>query len=116
MKALSVATTRMAAPGQAPEPWQAAQTISVDQGLELMTRAGAYSTHEEDQKGTISPGKLADLVVLSDDPRGVSSEGLGDVHALMTMIGGQVEYQDPGSTHFDAIARGRPSELGRRTA
>lgn len=103
MKALSVAVTRVAAAGQVPEAWQAAQTISVDQGLELMTNAGAYATFEEDRKGTISAGKLADLVVLSEDPRAVSTDRLGDVHALMTMVGGRVEYRDPGTTLFDAL-------------
>ena len=56
MKALSVAVTRSAAAGQVPEPWQADQTITVEQGLDLMTRAGAYATFEEDRKGTITPG------------------------------------------------------------
>jgi predicted amidohydrolase YtcJ len=103
MKALSVAMTRVAAAGQVPEAWQAAQTISADQGLDLMTRAGAYATFEEDRKGTISVGKLADLVVLSEDPRAVSADRLGDVHSLMTMVGGRVEYRDPGTTLFDAL-------------
>ena len=68
-----------------------------------MTRAGAYATFEEDRKGTIGAGKLADLVVLSDDPRSVSPDRLGDVHALMTMIGGRMEYRDPETALFDAL-------------
>jgi len=92
MGALAVAVTRSVGPGDVPEPWQADQTITVEQGLDLMTRAGAYATIEEDRKGTITPGKFADLVVLSDDPRAVAPEALRDVSALMTMVGGRVEY------------------------
>jgi predicted amidohydrolase YtcJ len=97
MKALSVAVTRVASPDVEPEPWQAAQTISVEQGLDLMTRAGAYATFEEDRKGTIAPGKLADLVVLSDDPRAVPPDALSEVGVLMTMVGGRVEHCAAGS-------------------
>lgn len=93
MAALQVAVTRSAAPGDMPEPWQADQTISVEQGLDLMTHAGAYATIEDDRKGSITPGKLADLVVLSDDPRSVPPETLGSVDVLMTMVGGRVEYR-----------------------
>jgi predicted amidohydrolase YtcJ len=97
LSALQVAVTRAAAPGQVPQPWQSDQTITVEQGLDLMTRAGAYATIEEDRKGTVTPGKLADLVVLSDDPHSVPPEALGEVKALMTMIGGRVEYCAPGA-------------------
>ena len=57
MKALSIAVTRRAPSGIEPAPWQAAQTITVEQGLPLMTRAGAYATFEEDDKGTSHAGK-----------------------------------------------------------
>jgi len=95
MAALGVAATRSAGGGDVPEPWQADQTISIEQGLDLMTRAGAHATFEDDRKGTITPGKLADLVVLGDDPRAVSPEALRDVGVLMTMVGGRVEYCSP---------------------
>jgi predicted amidohydrolase YtcJ len=95
MKALSIAVTRTAPSGVEPEPWQAAQTITVEQGLPLITRAGAYATFEEDRKGTITTGKLADLVVLSDDPRIVAVDQLADIKVLLTIVGGRVEYRAP---------------------
>ncbi len=98
MKALSIAVTRRAPSGIEAAPWQAAQTITVEQGLPLLTRAGAYATFEEDDKGTITPGKLADLVVLSDDPRSVAADQLADIKVLMTIVGGRVEYRAPEST------------------
>ena len=55
------------------------QALTVEQGLDLLTRAGAYATFEEDQKGTITVGKLADLVIVSDDPRAVPIADLAAV-------------------------------------
>jgi len=92
MRTLGVAVTRVLDPTIEPHAWQADQRLTVDQVLPLMTSAGAYATFEEDRKGTITPGKLADLVVLDDDPRRVSVDDLRDVNVLMTMIGGNVEY------------------------
>jgi predicted amidohydrolase YtcJ len=92
MAALAVAATRVPAPGIEPEAWQAAQRLSVDDGLGLLTAIGAFATFEEDRKGTITAGKLADLVVLSDDPRAVPVDRLADVSVAMTMVGGRVEF------------------------
>jgi predicted amidohydrolase YtcJ len=97
MKALSIAATRSSGPGDVPQDWQAAQAITVDQGLELMTRAGAYATFEEDRKGTLATGKLADLVVLDADPRRVASEDLAGVNVVLTMVGGSVAYRSSGA-------------------
>jgi predicted amidohydrolase YtcJ len=97
MKTMSVAVTRVLAPDIEPTAWQAAQRVPVEQVLPLMTRAGAYATFEEDRKGTVTPGKLADLVVLDNDPRTVATGDLKDVRVLMTMIGGRVEYCTPGA-------------------
>ena len=104
MHALSVAVTRVGAAGGAPQPWQADQRLSVEQGLGLITRAGAYATFEEDRKGTITAGKLADLVVLSDDPRTVATADLAGVSVLMTMVGGRVEYCAPDAGAICSLA------------
>jgi predicted amidohydrolase YtcJ len=95
LKALAVAVTREAAAGVAPQPWQADQRLSVEQVLGLITSAGAFATFEEDRKGTITTGKLADLVLLGEDPRVVATADLGDVSVLMTIVGGRVEYRAP---------------------
>jgi predicted amidohydrolase YtcJ len=77
--------------GAAPD-WMTDQALTVEQGLDLLTRAGARATFEEDRKGTITVGKLADLVIVSDDPRAVPIADLPAVKVVMTMIGGRVEY------------------------
>ena len=53
------------------ETWGANQRITVDEALRVNTLNGAYASHEEAIKGSITPGKLADFVVLADDPHTV---------------------------------------------
>ncbi|HEY7539035.1 MAG TPA: amidohydrolase [Methylomirabilota bacterium] len=70
-----------------------AQRLSRTDALRAATVEGAYVTFEEDQKGTIAPGKLADLAVLSDDPLACPEERLRDITAEMTIVGGRVVYE-----------------------
>lgn len=84
------AVNRLAASGQAVLP---EESISVERALEMYTRNAAYVSFEEKEKGTISEGKLADLVVLSDDPTAVTPERLKDVSVEMTIIGGEVVWE-----------------------
>jgi predicted amidohydrolase YtcJ len=97
LHAMGAAVTRVLDPDVEPHAWQLAQRLTVEQVLPLMTRAGAWATFEEDQKGTITAGKLADLVVLENDPREVAPADIGRVKVLMTMIGGRAEYCAPGA-------------------
>ena len=92
MRTLWDGATRTGVEAGAAPDWMTDQALTVEQGLDLLTRAGAYATFEEDRKGTITVGKLADLVILSDDPRAVPIADLPAVKVVMTMIGGRVEY------------------------
>jgi predicted amidohydrolase YtcJ len=92
MRALSDGATRTGVEAGVAPDWMTDQALTVEQGLDLLTRAGAYATFEEDRKGTITVGKLADLVIASDDPRAVPIADLPAVKVVMTMIGGRVEY------------------------
>jgi predicted amidohydrolase YtcJ len=92
MRALWDGATRTGVEAGAAPDWMTDQALTVEQGLDLLTRAGAYATFEEDRKGTITIGKLADLVIVSDDPRKVPIANLPAVKVVMTMIGGRVEY------------------------
>ena len=71
------------------------QGISREEALRLVTVNNAYLTFEEDLKGSIEPGKLADLVVLSDDIMTVPEEQIDDLTVLMTMVGGGIVYEHP---------------------
>jgi predicted amidohydrolase YtcJ len=73
--------------------WGANQRISVDEALRVNTINGAYNSHEEATKGSITPGKLADFVVLADDPHTVDREKIKDIQIARTVVGGSTVYQ-----------------------
>ena len=75
------------------ETWGANQRISVEEALRVNTINGAYNAHEESIKGSISAGKLADFVVLSDDPHTVGNEKIKDIEIVRTVVGGNTVYQ-----------------------
>ena len=75
-----------------PPDWMASGGVTVEQGLKMMTVNSAYAIRQEDVVGSLTPGKFADLVVLSHNLLTVPSDALPDVEVLMTMIGGTVEF------------------------
>ncbi|MFW9890256.1 MAG: amidohydrolase, partial [Candidatus Thorarchaeota archaeon] len=92
MKTVSMAVTKVGEQGLTPTNWMLNQSLSVEQSLRLLTIDAAYGTFQEDMKGSIKVGKLADLVVLSDNPLEVPEEAVASIEVLMTMVGGTVEY------------------------
>jgi predicted amidohydrolase YtcJ len=75
------------------EIWGANQRITVEEALRVNTINGAYNSHEEAIKGSITPGKLADFVVLADDPHTVDQEKIKDIAIVRTVVGGSTNYQ-----------------------
>src|SRR5579863_3461056 len=75
------------------ETWGANQRISVDEALQVNTINGAYNSHEEAIKGSITPGKLADFVVLADDPHTVNQEKIKDIEIVRTVTAGSTVYE-----------------------
>ena len=71
------------------------QALTRAEALRCATENGAYLTFDEDKKGTLEPGKLADLAVLSADPLTVAEPGIRDITADMTMVGGKIVHQAP---------------------
>lgn len=69
------------------------QAISVLEAIRLYTYNGAYSSYEENIKGSIEPGKLADLVVLSEDILSCPKDRIQEIQVDMTMIDGIIEYE-----------------------
>lgn len=66
------------------------------EALKAVTAWAAYQNFEEKEKGTLKPGKLADLVVLSDNPLAVSTDALRGLHVVETVKGGRaVHFRDP---------------------
>lgn len=69
------------------------QEVTVAEALHMYTLGGAYASREEQIKGSLVPGKLADLVVLDRDPFDVPADELSEIAVDMTVIGGEVAYQ-----------------------
>ncbi len=71
------------------------QAITRAEALRCATQNGAYLTFDEDKKGSLEAGKLADLAVLSADPLTVAEAAIRDITADMTIVGGKIVHQLP---------------------
>ncbi|MFM7785359.1 MAG: amidohydrolase, partial [Gammaproteobacteria bacterium] len=73
--------------------WGPSQRISIEEALRVCTVHGAYASFEEHLKGTLTPGKLADCVLLAEDPHEVDPDRLVDVRVLRTIVGGKTVHE-----------------------
>jgi predicted amidohydrolase YtcJ len=80
--------------GRSAEGWHPEQAVSREQALAMFTTAAAYAAFEEDAKGTIEAGKLADLTVLSADIMKIPAPEILKTRCLMTVIGGEIVYSE----------------------
>lgn len=69
------------------------ECLSMEQALYAFTMAGAHHTFEEQKKGSITPGKLADFAVLSLNPLETQPDGILEMEVLMTVLGGNIVYE-----------------------
>jgi predicted amidohydrolase YtcJ len=72
--------------------WGPNQKITVDEALRVATIHGAYASHEEAIKGSITAGKLADFVILEKDPHEVDPNEIKDIKIARTVVGGKTMY------------------------
>jgi predicted amidohydrolase YtcJ len=77
-------------------PWHPEQEVTVEEALRAATVGPAWLEGQEDRRGRLAPGMLADLVVLDRDPLACPPEELPAVHVLATMVGGCWTYTAPG--------------------
>ena len=82
------AVTRQTTDGKNPDGWVPEQKINVAEALMAYTKNAAYSSFDENIKGTLESGKLADFVILSEDLFSIEPNKIKDVHVLQTYIGG----------------------------
>lgn len=68
------------------------ESLTVEEALKTYTLNAAYASFDEDKKGTIEAGKLADLVILSDDLFSIPSENIRKVFVEMTIVGGKIVH------------------------
>jgi hypothetical protein len=72
--------------------WHPEQAVTREQALKMLTRWPAYAAFQENDKGSIEPGKLADLTILSDDIMKIPEPDILRTHCLMTVIGGEIVF------------------------
>jgi hypothetical protein len=72
--------------------WGANQKVTVDEALTIATINGAYASSEENLKGSITPGKLADFVVLEQDPHDVDPDQIKNITINRTVVGGKTVH------------------------
>jgi predicted amidohydrolase YtcJ len=72
--------------------WGENQKVSVDEALKIATIHGAYASYEEAIKGSITPGKLADFVLLEKDPHDVEPDRIKEIKVVRTVVGGRTVH------------------------
>jgi predicted amidohydrolase YtcJ len=87
------ATTRRTLDGKNPQGWVPEQRITVAQAVHAYTMGSAFAEHQEAVKGSLEPGKLADLAVLSSDIFRIAPPEMEKAHVFMTVFDGKIVYQ-----------------------
>jgi predicted amidohydrolase YtcJ len=87
-----MAVTRQDLHGQPAGGWYPEQRITIDEAIRAYTLNPAWASHEEREKGSITVGKLADLVVLSRDIRRIPPKELLETRVTHTVVGGRIVY------------------------
>jgi hypothetical protein len=91
---LQMGLTRKSTFQKTQEPFFPKQALTLDQMLAGYTRNAAYGEFMEDRLGTLQPGKLADMVVLSQDLYKISPDTIAKTKVMLTMVGGKIVWRD----------------------
>jgi predicted amidohydrolase YtcJ len=83
------AVTRATLDGKRPGGWIPAERLTVEEAVRCYTINNAYASFEEQLKGSIEAGKLADMVVLSENIFTIPPAAIKDVRVEMTVVGGE---------------------------
>jgi len=100
MLSLYGAVTRATLDGRNPNGWFPEQKLTVAEAVEAYTMGSAYAEFQEKEKGSITPGKLADMVLLSDDIFSIPPAKIRDVKVLKTIVGGKVIWDAQRKTQY----------------
>jgi predicted amidohydrolase YtcJ len=92
MLGLYAAVTRATLDDKNPNGWFPEQKLTVAEAVEAYTMGSAYAEFQEKEKGSLTPGKLADMVLLSDDIFTIAPASIRDVKALKTIVGGKLVW------------------------
>jgi predicted amidohydrolase YtcJ len=98
------AVTRRTIDGLNPEGWVPEQKISVEEAVMAYTAGSAYAEFTEKEKGTLTPGKLADAVILSDDIFTIDPAEIENARVVTTIMDGRVIYDEETSDELQFVA------------
>jgi predicted amidohydrolase YtcJ len=87
------AVTRRTNDGKYPNGWVPSQKLTVDEAVRAFTYGSAYAEFQENVKGTLEVGKLADFVIISEDIFTIDPVNLRDAKVLVTIVDGKVVYE-----------------------
>ena len=93
MQTIYAAVTRATLDGKNPGGWFPEQKLTVAEAVQAYTMGSAYAEFQDKEKGSITPGKFADVVLLSDDIFSIAPEKIKDVQVVTTILGGRVIYE-----------------------
>jgi predicted amidohydrolase YtcJ len=92
MLTVYAAVTRATLDGKNPNGWFPEQKLTVPETIEAYTMGSAYAEFQEKEKGSITPGKLADMILLSDDIFSIDPARIREVKVLKTIVGGRIVW------------------------
>jgi len=92
MLTVYAAVTRATLDDKNPGGWFPEQKLTVAETVEAYTMGSAYAEFQENEKGSITPGRLADMVLLSDDIFSIDPAKIRDTKVLKTFVGGKLVY------------------------
>lgn len=105
------AVTRRTADGKNPSGWFPEQKITLDEAIRGFTWGSAYAEFQEGIKGTITPGKLADVIMLSDDLYKIAPEKIIDAKVVLTICDGRVVYESNGGSKSEMASFASDDDL-----
>ena len=93
IETIYAAVTRATLDGKNPNGWFPEQKLTVEEAVEAYTMGSAYAEFQENEKGSITPGKLADMVLVSQDIFRIAPESIRDSKVLKTFVGGKLVWE-----------------------
>lgn len=94
LEGIYAAVTRRTLDGANPDGWVPEQKVSLEAALKAYTTEGAYASFEEDLKGSLETGKLADFVLLDRDITAIPPEQIPETRVMATVVGGQLVFEN----------------------
>jgi hypothetical protein len=92
---LQILLTRETPEGTPPGGWHPNERLTLEQVIQGYTMGGAIAARRDKTEGSIETGKLADVIVISQDLFKIAPNQIGKTKVLLTIVGGKIVYRDP---------------------